>query len=449
VNEPQKSDGFVRGLGVWDASAIVVGCIIGAGIFRLSDTVAQRTATPWLFMAAWGLGGLVSLSGALCYAELATRFPKTGGDYVFLTQCYGRFWGFLFGWTKLFVERTGTVAILSVVFARHMEVVLGLHANSAVRLVATAAIILLTAANTWGLRYGKGIQNVFTCLKVAALFLIIGAGFILGKGSAANFASTQPVGGFLPATTGLGLALIPVLWAFGGWTEAAYVAEEVRDPRRNLPRAIIGGLLGATALYLAVNAVYLYYLPLPEMRTTDLVAAATMKKMFGSGGERLVAAMVMASTFGALNGYLLTGGRILFALGRDHELFARMGRLSEKGRTPALALAATGGLAILLVWTGTLDQLVTYSSVVVLMFYAMSGLSVILFRRRADAPPASYRVWGGAATAILFVLLNVALAANSIWKETTVTLLGFAVASLGVPLYLISRRLGGPPAASI
>jgi basic amino acid/polyamine antiporter, APA family len=440
----RQNAGLVRGLGVWDASALVVGCVIGAGIFRLSDTVAQRAPTPGLFLAAWLIGGLLSLCGALCYAELATRFPKTGGDYVFLTQAYGRFWGFVFGWTKLFVERTGTVAILAFVFARHMEVVLGLPENSAVKPAATAAIVLLTAANVMGLRFGKGIQNLFALLKVGAIVLIIAAGLLAGKGSVDNFRAAESAGSFFSTASALGLALIPVLWAFGGWTEAAYVAEEVRDPRRDLPRAIIGGLAGVTVLYLVINAVYLYYMPLPELRNTDLVAAGTMDKIWAGVGGRVVAAMVMASTFGALNGYILTGGRILFALGRDHALFARMGKVSEGSHTPAPALACMGALSVLLVWTGTLDQLVTYSSVVVFVFFALSGLSVFVFRRRAGAPEASYKVWGYPVTPALFVGLCLAFAGNAAWGETRETLLGFAVASLGAPLYLLSRRLSGP-----
>ncbi len=444
----KKAPGFIRGLGVWDASALVVGCVIGAGIFRLSDTVAKYTPTPGLFLAAWVLGGVLSLCGALCYAELATRFPKTGGDYVFLTEAYGRFWGFLFGWTKVFVERTGTVAIMAFVFARHLEVVLGLPEQSALKPAATAAVVVLTLANVLGLRFGRGIQNLFTILKVAAIGGIIVVGIAAGKGSTANFLPLLPEHKGFNMLTALGLALIPVLWAFGGWTEAAYVSEEVQNPERNLPKAIIGGILGITALYLAVNAVYLYYLPLPELRNTDLVAAGTMDKIFAGIGGRVVAAMVMASTFGALNGYILTGGRILYALGRDHALFARLGKLSEGTRTPVAALIWTSALAVVLIWTGTLDQLVTYSSVVVFLFYAMSGISIFIFRRRPDAPAAAYKVWGYPVTPVLFIALCTAFAANAAWGETRDTLMGFLVAAVGVPLYWVSQRLTAPAASS-
>jgi amino acid transporter len=445
----RKSGVFIRGLGVWDAAALVVGCVIGAGIFRLSDTVAKYAPSPGVFLAAWVVGGVLSLCGALCYAELAARFPRTGGDYVFLTEAYGRFWGFLFGWTKVFVERTGTVAIMAFVFARHLEVVLGLPENSAVKPAATGAVVLLTLANVLGLRFGRVIQNLFTLLKVAAIAGIVVVGLAAGKGSAQNFSPLLPVEHGWNVLSALGLALIPVLWAFGGWTEAAYVAEEVRDPERNVPRAIVRGLMGVTALYLAVNAVYLYYLPLPELRTTDLVAAGTMGKIFGGIGGRVVAAMVMASTFGALNGYILTGGRVLYALGRDHALFARLGRLSEGTRTPVAALLSTSALAVLLIWTGTLDDLVTYSSVVVFLFYAMSGVSIFVFRRRAGAPKeGAYRVWGYPVTPALFIGLCAAFAANAAWGETKQTLLGFLAAAVGIPLYWISRRLTAPGASS-
>lgn len=441
MSDEKPSSGFVRGLGVWDASALVVGCVIGAGIFRLSDTVAQRTPTPMLFLGAWLLGGFLSLCGALCYAELAARFPKTGGDYIFLTNAYGRFWGFLFGWTKLFVERTGTVAILAFVFARHFEVVLGLPEQSAVKPVATIAIVLLTAANIIGLKVGRGIQNLFAALKVGAIFLIITVGLLAGKGSIQNFTATEPIGGLGATLSALGLALIPVLWAFGGWTEAAYVAEEVREPQRNLPRAIIGGLAGITLLYLTINAVYLYYMPLPELRGTDLVAAGTMDKIWPGIGGRIVAAMVMASTFGALNGYILTGGRILFALGRDHALFARLGRLAEGSHTPAPALLCTGALSVLLIWTGTLDQLVDYSSVVIFIFFAMSGASVFLFRRRSGLPE-GYRVWGYPVVPALFVLLCLAFAANAALGMTgQAARWGFVSAAIGVPLYWLSQKI--------
>ncbi len=433
----------LRRLGLWDASSLVVGCIIGAGIFRLSDSVARSSPSVALFLGAWLLGGLLSLCGALVWAELATRFPRNGGEYVFLTHGFGGAWGFVYGWTRLFVSRTGTLAILAFVFAEHAARAFN-WPRETVRPTATAAVVLLTALNIRGVRFGKAVQNIFTVLKLAALFGIIAIGVFAASGSLSHFTPFWPAPGarVIPS---LGLALIPVLWTYGGWYEAAYVAGEVKDPERNLPRAIIGGLLTATVVYLAVNTVYLYYLPLEEMRRTDLVAAGTMDKIWPGVGGRVVALMVMASTFGALNGFIFSGGRILSALGTDHALFRNFGKISPRTQTPAAALAVNAALALVLVWTGTLDAIVTYVEVVIFLFFAATAVTLFLFRRRGPEVPGGYRVWGYPWTPILFILLNIAVAANGAWEAPKESLLGIGMAALGFPLYLLSRRLKTAP----
>jgi amino acid transporter len=422
-----------------DASALVVGCVIGAGIFRLSDSVARAAGSPFVFFLAWVVAGVLSMAGALTYAELATRFPRTGGDYVFLTEGYGRAWGFLFGWTKLFVQRTGTIAIIAVVFAEHALRAVG-GPPGAVRATASAAILALTAANIVGLRYGAGVQRFFTALKLAALALIIVVGAIAGKGSFQNFTPFWPDVWTPRLLSQTGLAMIFALWTYGGWTESAYVAGEVRDPARNLPRSIIGGLGLVTLFYLLVNGIYLYYLPLPVLRETDLVAAGAMDRVWVGRGGQVVAMMVMASTFGALNGYILTGGRILQALGGDHALFRRLGAISPSTGTPAGALVVTGALALALVWTGTLDTLVTYTEIVIYLFFAATGATVFLFRRRHGAPD-GHRAWGYPVTPAIFILLSLAFAVNAILEAPTESLIGIGVAALGWPLYRFSEAL--------
>ncbi|HNC74642.1 MAG TPA: amino acid permease [Elusimicrobiota bacterium] len=429
-----------RRLGLWDASALVVGCIIGAGIFRLSDSVARASPSVFLFLAAWVLGGLLSLCGALVWAELATRFPRNGGEYVFLSNGYGRAWGFVYGWTRLFVSRTGTLAILAFVFAEHAARVFG-AGPGAVKPVATAAVLGLTALNILGVRFGKSVQNLFTVLKLLALFGIIAVGLLAGGGSPVHLTPFWPAE-HTSILSSLGLALIPVLWTYGGWYEAAYVAGEVRDPNINLPRAIVGGLLATTGIYLLINLVYVLYLPLDEMRVTDLVAAGVMDKIWPRGGGSIVAAMVMVSTFGALNGFIFSSGRLLSALGQDHALFKKMGVVSARTQTPAAALAANAVLALVLVWTGTLDKIVTYTEVVIYLFFAATGVSLFVFRRREGAAPGGYRVWGYPWTPLAFILLNVAIALNGVAEEPAVALAGIGVAALGFPLYWASRRLG-------
>lgn len=435
-----------RRLSLTDASALVVGCIIGAGIFRLSDSVARQSSSVGLFLAAWVIGGLLSLCGALVWAELATRFPRNGGEYVFLSATFGRSWGFIYGFTRLFVNRTGTLAILSYVFAEHLARAVGAPAGT-VRPAATAAVIALTLINAAGLRFGKNIQNVFTGLKVTALLGIIAVGALAGKGDVAHFSPLwTPSGNWLSQ---LGLALIPVLWTYGGWYEAAYVAGEVKNPERNLPRAIVGGLLITTALYLAVNLVYLYYLPLPTLRDTDLVAAGAMDRIFHGVGGRLVAAAVMVSTFGALNGYILSGGRILAAMGEDHSLFRLFGRRHPATDTPILALAANAALTLVLIWTGTLDNIVTFTEVVIYLFFAMTGVAALVQRRRNGVPPGVYRVWGFPFTPAVFIILNLAIVLNGVMEQPRETIFGMAVAAIGVPLYWISWSLDQKKARSV
>ncbi len=436
--EQNPSPTLVRGLGLFDASTIVIGCVIGAGIFRLSDSVAQHSPSSFMFMLAWVVGGLLSLTGALCFAELSTLYPKSGGDYVFLTEGYGRVWGFVFGWTKLFVQRTGTIAIISFIFAEHACRAFHWPMVYA-KLLATGAILFITVANILGLRFGKGIQNIFTSLKVLAIGFIILVGLSFQKGSIHNFEPFWPdwSGGNLIST--LGVALIFVLWTYGGWEGAAHVAEEVKDPEKNVPRALIGGLLATMALYLLVNAVYIYYMPLSEMRATDLVAAGTMDKVWPGLGGRVVAVMVMVSTLGALNGFILATSRVLYALGKDHSLFNALGRLNPSTRTPVRSLITSSTISLLLVWTGTLDQIVTYTEIVIYVLFGMTGITLFIFRRRGMK--AAYRVWGYPAVPIAFILMCFAFAANAFIEQPREALLGVLVASVGFPLYFLSERL--------
>lgn len=438
-----KKSLFVRELNLWDASAIVVGCIIGAGIFRVPHAMAQHLQNPAAILLTWVAGGVLSMAGALCYAELSGLFPRTGGDYVYLRETYGSLVSFLFGWTKLFVERTGTIAIIAFVFSEYVSYLIGFPKESA-RAVAVAAIVGLTAANVVGLKYGKTIQNIFTTIKVLALAFIIllglfflpreiqnGRTFPLVTGEGFSFSMIQSAG----------IALIFVLWTYGGWTEATYVAEEVKNPSRNLPLAIIGGLAGVTVLYLLINMVYYLYLSQAEIRDTPLVASAVVEKMIGPWGGKLVALFVASSTFGALNGYILTGGRILYALGEDHALFRKLSGVHERFHTPFVALVFNGACAALLVLTKTFDQLMEYTTIIISIFFALTGLSVIILRHKRPDAPRSYRVWGYPLTPILFVGSTFLFIGNAIATEPGESCFGFLLASFGLILYCVSKRM--------
>jgi len=433
-----KQPALIRSLGLFDATALVVGCIVGVGIFRTASSIAAHVQSPALTLVLWVFGGLLSLCGALCYAELAAMFPSSGGDYVYITQVYGRLWGFLFGWTKLFIERTGTIAILGVVFAEYVGRVIPSEAGT-LRWLAAGAIVLLTVVNVAGVRWGKYVQNVFTVLKIGALVSLVIAGF-----SAASGQRTVSLNWTLPPldlsqVQSLGVALIFVLWTYGGWTEAAYVAEEVKQPTRTVPRAIIGGVLLTTLLYVLVNWSYLLFIPIQELPRTPLVASSVMQGALGGAGATFIAWMVACSAFGALNGYILTGARILYAIGKDHSLFTRLGAIHPTLHTPALALWANALIAIGLVFTKTFDQIMTYSTVVISVFFTLAVFGVILLRLRRPAHPRPYRAAGYPLTPILFCLTMIGFILDVCVKEPREAAFGFILLALGFPLYLWSR----------
>ena len=430
---------LIRSLGLADATLLVIGCIVGVGIFRTASSIAGHLSSPALILVLWIFGGLLSLCGALSYAELAGMFPASGGDYVYIGEVYGRFWGFLFGWTKLFIERTGTIAILGFVFAEYLGRVVP-YGDATLRWVAAASIILLTGVNVVGIRWGKYVQNVFTILKVGALLSIITAGCI-----AALLPNTVRPDWTLPPLDlsrlqSMGLSLVFVLWTYGGWTEAVYVAEEVKDPTRNVPRSILQGLLLVTVLYVLVNWSYLLFVPIERLPRTPLVASTVMQDALGDIGGIFIAWMVACSAFGALNGYILTGGRILYAMGKEHVLFDRLGTIHPGFHTPALALWTNAGIAIGLVFTKTFDQIMTYSTVVISVFFVMAVLGVIILRRTKPRHPRPYRAWGYPVTPIVFILTMIGFIAVVCYREFAEALFGFGLLALGFPLYALSAR---------
>mgnify|MGYP000011707634 CR=1 FL=1 len=430
---------LLQSLRLRDATLLVIGCIVGVGIFRTASPIASYVQSPALILLLWVIGGGVSLCGALCYAELAAMFPASGGDYVYLTKVYGRFAGFLFGWTKLFVERTGTIAILGFVFAEYFSRIVPATAPM-VRLVAAGAILLLTAVNVAGIRWGTYVQNVFTVLKVAALGSLVVVGvraFSAGSTVAIDW-SLPPMD--MPLLQSMGVAFVFVLWTFGGWTEAGYVAEEVKQPTRNVPRAIIGGVVFLTGLYLFVNWSYLLFVPMAELPDTPLVASRVMQSAFGSAGAAFIASMIACSAFGALNGYILTGGRILYALAKDHPLFGRLGTVHPAYHTPAKALWMNAAIAIALIFTKTFEQIMTYSTVVISVFFVMAVFSVITLRRTAPRLPRPYRAWGSPVTPILFCLVMIGFILDVCIKQPGEAAFGFLFLAVGLPLYALSEH---------
>jgi len=466
-------------LGLFDATTIVMGSMIGAGIFFAPSIMAQGAPSPGLLLGLWVFGGLFTLLGSLCYAELSAMAPKAGGQYVFLREAYSDFWGFLYGWTLFLVIQTGFSAAVAIAFAKYLGVLLPalgeanvlavvplgdllpaaaanrlpeslrhLQINSA-QLVACGTIALLTGINVRGVRHGAFVQNLFTVLKLVALGAIIVAGLAkAGQNSSHFFPLFQSASGgeairagFL---AGLAVALSKALFAFDGWNTVTFVAEEVRQPERTVARALLLGCLGVTAVYLLTNVAYLAVVPMsemariPENRVAHVAAAA----MFGDVGVTLVVAAILVSTFGCLNGLLLGGARVCYAMAREGLFFRRCATLHPNTDTPAAALVYQGVWAMVLTLTGSFSELLTYTTFASVFF---GGLTVAgVYRLRAKEPDRHrpYRCWGYPFTPALYLLVCVPFLVYVIQGDPMSTGIGVLLVLSGIPFYLAWKARG-------
>ncbi len=373
-------------------------------------------------------------SACLAHWRAAGAMPITGGDYVYLREGYGRWVGFLFGWTKLWVVRTGSIASIAFVFAEYVRYLIPLSSTE-MKIVAILAVLLLTGANTIGLRHGSNIQNIFTALKILAIVAIIVLGLTLEGGSTAHFSPFWPTSVGKNFLGGFGLALIFILWTYGGWNEATYVAGEVRQPEKTLPRSLVLGISGIIVLYLLINCVYLYVLPIEKMQDSPTVAAAVLERLVGPRGGQIVAIMVIVSTFGALNGLILTGARISYAMGRDHTLFRWFSRVHPRFQTPATAIGFQAIWAIVLIFSGTFETLVLYTAFTTWLFFGLVVLALIILRKRRPAMPRPYRVWGYPVIPVLFIAMTLILLLNAVWHAPRESLYGLGFILLGLPVY--------------
>jgi APA family basic amino acid/polyamine antiporter len=482
---------LVRGLGLLDATMIVVGSMIGSGIFITSAESARLVGAPGWLLAAWALAGALTITGALCCAELAALWPRAGGQYVFLREAYGPAIGFLFGWSLFLVMQTGTIAAVAVAFARFMGVLLpgvsetkyiiapfrigGGYALSlsTAQLVAVAMILLLTLTNTRGLKIGKLIQNSFTFTKTAALCGLILLGLLLGWNhesaahtsywwnSAANGWTPQgALGGF--ETTGslallmlLGLAMVGPLFAQSAWNNVTFTGSEVREPGRNLPRALLFGCVAVVALYLLANLAYVVTLPLGTIqKPPNSVATATMQSIMGRPGTILMAVAIIISTFGCNNGLILAGARVYYAMARDRLFFKRIGTLNAQ-RVPAVALIAQGVWACLLTlprkvklnpapgedpYGNVYTQLLEYIVSADLVFYALMVGAVIVMRRKAPALERPYHAFGYPFTPLIYLLIAGLLVVDLAILKRDTSGIGYLLVLTGLPVYFLWRR---------
>ena len=387
-------------LSVFDSTCIIVGIIIGAGIYETAPTIAACMGSWIGMLGIWLAGGLLALTGALCYAELATTYPYEGGDYVYLRRAYGNWAGYLFGWCQLAIIRPGDIALMAFIFSRYAQRIFQ-FTNSG--LIYTASVIIvLTVINAAGVRQGKWTQNILTVVKVLGLLAIVAAA-ILAPGTAPS------VGGSGAFTVGgLKLALILVLFTFGGWNEMAYVAAEVKRPQRNIVRALVIGTVAVTALYVLVNGAFLHALGYAKMAASEAVAVETIAAVFPETAARAVSILVCVSTLGAANGLIFTGARISYKMGTRHTLFRAMGRWNQHLGTPvwALIVQACLSLAIALL-AGSFIDTILYTAPVVWLFFLATGLSVFVLRRKDPGTRRPYKVTGYPITPIIFCTCSV------------------------------------------
>ena len=453
MSKPESGD-LRRELGVWAAAAIVVGTTIGSGIFLVPKTMIQQVGSPGLVFAVWILGGLLSLFGALTYAELAARFPEAGGEYVYLRQAYGPFWGFTYGWLQTWVARSGAAATLATGFFYYLThffpaldgifTVLPLPIGPdwqplEIRygqIVAIGVLCILGLLNTLGVRLGAGVQITLTVIKITLIVAVIAVGFIAGHGDASNYQASTPVQSSSGTFLRFAAALVAALWAYDGWNTVAMVGSEVKDPQRNMPRALIGGILGIIAIYLAANAAYFFVLSPAEAASSDRIAAEMMRKAVGGTGAGIVSLAAMISMFAALNGTLLGGSRIPYAMARDGLFFASAGKVHPLRHTPATAIWILTVTACVLVLSGRYEQLFTSVIFSSWILYAMATASVFVFRRRdlvATAP--AFAVIGYPWVPGLFVVTALVLLAATLFQSPRESLLGLGIIVLGIPFY--------------
>jgi basic amino acid/polyamine antiporter, APA family len=431
---------FNRTLGLVRATAMVVGTIIGASIFVQPAVVTDAVGTASGVFLAWGLAGLLTLAGALLTAELASAYPETGGVYAFLRESYSPGVGFLWAWAMFWSMHSGIIAAIAVVFARYVAYFAPLG-DLGIRAVAIAAILGISAINIWGVGIGSGVQAAVTVAKLAAVVVVIVVAFWLGSGLPEHFVprSSGAAGGL----AGFAGAVAAGLFAFGGWHMVTYTAEETRDPHRTLPRALLIGTLVVTATYLALNAAYLYVLPLDQVSASDRVAADAAVALLGRSGGVAISALVVGSTFGALCGIVLTGPRVYYSLARDGLLFQWVGAVHPSFRTPHRAIVLQALWASVLVATGTYRVLVSRVIYTEWIFFAAMAVGMLVLRRRASYGP-SYRVAGGAVLPVLFAACAMFVALSQIVADTRNSVIGLLLVLSGLPVYVLwARRRAG------
>jgi amino acid transporter len=433
---------LARRLGLWSSVGIVIGVTIGSGIFRTPATIATRVPDPALMLLVWVLGGAISLCGALSVAELAASLPHTGGWYVYLRESWGRAAAFLLGWAELVLIRASSLGAISTVFGEYLLRSLGYDPNaygSATDYVAAGAILFAAGVNIRGVRLGAALAGASTIAKFGALAVLVLVAFALGGGAGASSANFTAEAG--PVDAGLfGLALISVLWAYDGFADLSFAGGEVREPQRNLPRAIIAGTLAIVAIYIAANLAYLFVSPIDRIGQSPLIAADTMGAIFGSFGTALISVVVTISTFGALISVTLTSPRVFFAMAADGLFFRPIASVHPRYGTPHVAIGLAAALGVAFVLTRTFDQLADTFVLTIWPFYGLAVAGLYRLRRIRPDLPRPYRVPGYPVVPAVFVCAVIYLVGNALLADLLWTGVTLGIVLAGIPVYHFAFR---------
>ncbi|MFC1556534.1 APC family permease [candidate division KSB1 bacterium] len=452
--------GLVRQLGLFDSTMVVVGIVIGSGIFLTTGIMAQSIPSAGLILLAWLIGGLLTLAGALTYAELGAAMPEAGGQYVYLKEAYGPMSGFLFGWILFLVYMTGGLAGLALAFGEYVgsffpslgteHTILALnvpffqdslhYSLSAGQITGIIAIIILSIFNFIGVGLGKYIQNLFTVIKIGTIAAIIILGFSIGEGTPPEMALNPDGLGFGSIIIGLGVALVAVSWAFDGWNNVNFIAGEIKNPKRNLPSALILGTLGITILYVLVNYIYLYALPIQETVGVVRIAEKATGALFGSSAGALISALVIVSVFGALNGSIMVGPRVYYAMAKDGLFFRKVAHVHPRFRTPGFSILIQAVWASFLTLLGTFEQIFTFTMFIAIAFWIAAAASVFTLRKKRPDLPRPYKTWGYPFVPAIFILTSCGILLNTLLEKPVEALAGILLTALGIPVYFYWKR---------
>jgi APA family basic amino acid/polyamine antiporter len=430
-------------LGLGSVIGILVGTVIGSGIFIVPATIAAEVRTPGLLFAVWIAGGLLSFFGALSFSELGAAFPQAGGMYVFLREAYGRMIAFLFGWTLFLVIDSGAIATLAMAFASKYLPYFVRLPPAATKAVAVALVAVLVAVNYLGARFGAVVQNVLMIIKFAGIVGMSAVVFVFARGDASHFTAGPAVPAGESLIGPFGVALVASLWAYKGWEVVTFSAGEMRNPTRNLPLGLFAGSLLVMALYLVANAAYLWVFPIETIARSTRIAADTIGAVAGAAGASVIAGVILCSIAGAANGNILTAPRVFFAMARDGLFFERLSRVHPSYRTPHVSILATGAWAAVLALSGTFEQLATYVVFGQWIFFGLTGAAVIVLRRTRPDLPRPYRVWGYPVTPVVFVLAALYIAVNTLVRLPWNAFAGLGIIALGIPAFLVWDRRRG------